>query len=242
MFKPLRDLRHNLLLIVKWAIYQIIKKQGFELTGMDYFNQISAGGIVVSNHEGHMEGVSPLVMLNVNIKLWTKTSAVKNRLARFVGRNMFHYVDEEDPLELIESSKRNIKNRCIYFIAPEGTRNFGIGLRRGQPGIARLLSSFPDAKIAPMATYYTSRMNSSPFDLLRSHPDFKARFGPTFRIKKRAKFSLREIQELADEIMLRIGEGLPKSRLGYYKNHIGRPYKYTETVELPERAKKAVGS
>lgn len=230
IISALAALRHTLLLLFKWALYQIIKKQGFELLGMEHFNHLRNGGIVVANHEGHMEAVSPMVMLNVNIKIWTKTVAVQNRFARFVGRNMFYYVDKHDIGELTRISQEALRQRNIFFIAPEGTRNFGIGLRRGQTGVARLLMQFPDVTIAPISTYYTPRLDSSPFHLLCSHPDFRARFGPAFRIKKQGKFSLSESQEIADEIMLRIAENLPPERRGYYAEMTGRPYKYTENV------------
>lgn len=102
-------------------------------------------------------------------------------------------------------------------VAPEGTRSRTGGLQRGKPGIA-YLATRTDTAILPVAIAGTQRLS----DWLHfRRPVCRVVVGKPFHLDRPAgKPTTDDLQEMADEIMVRIGVMLPEEYWGAYAERI----------------------
>ena len=113
--------------------------------------------ICIVNHPGQLEIKTALLLLGTHQRIIAKRSSQSSlqvTLNKYLLNEMFIYTDQIDtPEKMREIIGTEIAQGTLYTIAIEGTRNYGIGLRRGQPGIVRILSSVPNINILPVAVY-----------------------------------------------------------------------------------------
>jgi len=102
-------------------------------------------------------------------------------------------------------------------VAPEGTRSRTGGLQRGKPGIA-YLATRTDTAILPVAIAGTQRLS----DWLHfRRPVCRGVVGKPLHLDRPAgKPTTDDLQEMADEIMVRIGVMLPEEYWGAYAEWI----------------------
>ena len=102
-------------------------------------------------------------------------------------------------------------------IAPEGTRSRGKGLQRAKPGLV-YLASRTKAIVVPVAFWGVERL--SDWKRLR-RPTCRLVIGNPFRLPALEKgASTERMQQLADQVMVRIGSLLPESYRGVYADQI----------------------
>lgn len=109
-------------------------------------------------------------------------------------------------------------------VAPEGTRSRTGALQRGKPGVA-YLATRTGAAVVPVAIAGTQRLSDW---LHLRRPVCRVVVGKPFHLDQpEGKPTADDLQEMADAIMVRIGEMLPEEYWGAYAERIaaavGRP-------------------
>jgi 1-acyl-sn-glycerol-3-phosphate acyltransferase len=107
---------------------------------------------------------------------------------------------------------------AVLAVAPEGTRSRGKGLQRAKPGIA-YLASRTAATIVPVAFWGVERIG----DWKRfKRPSLTVIVGKPFLLPAVGRGeSTERLQQLTDQIMVRVGALLPESYRGVYAGAIG---------------------
>lgn len=102
-------------------------------------------------------------------------------------------------------------------IAPEGTRTKTGGLQRAKPGVA-YIAQRADALIVPVAHWGVERIREwRPF----RRPECHIVIGKPFRLPKESgRVTTERLQEMADRVMIQIGQHLPVSYRGVYAEQI----------------------
>ena len=105
----------------------------------------------------------------------------------------------------------------VLAVAPEGTRSRTGGLQRGKPGIA-YIAWRADVPILPVASWGIEKIGM--WKKLK-RPTCRVVIGKPFRLPAFPKRpSGEQLQELADLVMLRIGQQLPPDYRGVYAERI----------------------
>jgi 1-acyl-sn-glycerol-3-phosphate acyltransferase len=105
----------------------------------------------------------------------------------------------------------------MLAVAPEGTRSPHRVLQRGKPGVA-YLAVRTNALIVPVAVWGVEKLRE--WKRLR-RPTCHLVIGRPFRLPPvEGRVTTEKLQELADLVMIRIGEMLPESYHGFYAPHI----------------------
>lgn len=97
-------------------------------------------------------------------------------------------------------------------LAPEGTRSRTGALQRAKPGVA-YLATRTNAVIVPVACWGIEKVR----DWRRlKKPSCTVAIGAPFQMSFSGKVSSQQLQQYADQVMIRIAELLPESYRGYY--------------------------
>lgn len=105
----------------------------------------------------------------------------------------------------------------VLGVAAEGTRSETGSLQRGKPGVA-YLATRTNATIVPMAIWGTERLGD--WARLR-RPTCRVVIGRPFRLPQSSRrLTTEELQELTDQIMIRLGSLLPERYRGVYAERI----------------------
>ena len=115
----------------------------------------------------------------------------------------------------------------IVAVSPEGTRSGDGCLRRAKPGIG-LLAAHSSAPILPVAFYGHEGIWSNVSRLRRT--DFHIRVGPLLRVRADGRWTAEKRQAVADEIMIRIADLLPRQYQGVYVDFPTGASTYLESV------------
>ena len=221
-------------LYIRWLLFQLVKHQGFTIHNPYHLPSNVPGHpfLVVANHESYIEGFLLPLMGGTKFKSWSKDTSVGRGLVRWLYSRLTRYTSDPD---LLEATRRDMDSGINYYIAPEGRRNFGIGLRRGNIGIARLMQAHPKLLMVPMAMT-NPRQHNAPYSIFCPHPGWQVVIGRPFKLSDdvtHANLNLKMMQEMVDEAMVRIADLLPEEKRGYYR---GAPAarRYTENVDIAE--------
>ena len=190
--------------------------------------------ICIVNHPGQLEIKTALLLLGTHQRIIAKRSSQSSlqvTLNKYLLNEMFIYTDQIDtPEKMREIIGTEIAQGTLYTIAIEGTRNYGIGLRRGQPGIVRILSSVPNINILPVAVYMDEYDDSMLSTFFKKSPPWHISVGKGFKVNlPKDKLPVKAVQEVADEITLRLAANLPEHQRGFYRG-VPIKYKYTESL------------
>ena len=116
----------------------------------------------------------------------------------------------------LRDALRVLTDGQVLAIAPEGTRSRGKGLGRAKPGVA-YLASRTASTIVPIAFWGIERL--SEWRRLR-RPTLNVVIGKPFRLPVGKDAGGERLQELSDQIMVRIGTMLPEDYRGAYVKEI----------------------
>ena len=219
-------------LYIRWLLFQLVKLQGFTIHNPGNLPSEIPGHpfLVVANHESYIEGFLLPLMGGTKFKSWSKDTSVGRGLVRRLYSRLTRYTSDPD---LLAATHHDMERGINYYIAPEGRRNFGIGLRRGNIGIARLMQAHPKLLMVPMAMT-NPRQHNAPHSIFLPHPGWQVVVGRPFKLSgdgARTNLNLKMMQEMVDEAMARIAELLPEHKRGYYRG-AAAARRYTENVDI----------
>ncbi len=118
----------------------------------------------------------------------------------------------------------------MLAVAPEGTRSRKGVLQRAKPGVA-YLATRTNALIVPVAFWGVEKLHE--WKRLR-RPTCHVVIGAPFRLPEtEGRLSTDRLQELADLVMVRIGELMPESYRGFYAPLIHAAEGGTESERAP---------
>ncbi len=213
------------------SIFRALFRLFFRLN-LDALKEVPASGpyIIILNHPSIYEGPMIYVFLRPRRLIALAKKQLWER--KFTSRLMKLW--EAIPIDHL-SIDRSSMQRCFEVLdsgnflclAPEGTRTNDPNLQKGKPGVAYIAFK-KQVPIVPVVTigfdrfsYYIKRLRKTPVEIIVGKP---------FEITlKEGRLSPKLRQELADEMMMRLAELMPKSYWGYYKD---RPISFTYTRQI----------
>ena len=129
--------------------------------------------------------------------------------------------------DLTANAVHHLQKGVINWIAPEGIRNYGVGLLRGGIGIAKLMVACPQYPVVPTAVVNEDDIKFVR-DLFKPHPDLCLKIGKPFLLANPTpNVSRTDLLAITDEVMRRIALLMPAEKRGYYKNDAEKPFKFT---------------
>lgn len=188
--------------------------------------------IVITNHTGQLEVPVFFGQLATRpVTAWAKMEAWDNAFLRWLF-NLWRLIPvrrgEADTSALRQAMKA-LEDGYIFGIAPEGTRNKTGRLKRAHPG-AVMLAVHSGAPILPVAHWGGENFLRNLARLKRT--DFHIRVGKPFKLELDGVKMTREVrQQIADEMMLRIAELLPREYRGEYEKVTPPEKPFTRVVE-----------
>lgn len=213
------------------ATFRALFKLFFRMN-LDALKQVPASGpyIIILNHPTIFEGPMIYVFLRprrlialAKKQLWERT---------FAGWLMKLW--EAIPIDHLTIDRSSMQ-RCFevldsgHFLclAPEGTRTNDPHLHKGKPGVAYIAFK-KQVPILPMVTigfdrfsYYVKRLKKTPVEII---------IGKPFEITlKEGRLSPKIRQQLADEMMMRLAELMPKQYWGHYQD---QPVSFSYTRQI----------
>jgi 1-acyl-sn-glycerol-3-phosphate acyltransferase len=204
---------------MKWTIdklmhviyrYQVIGQENIPATGPV---------IIAINHlhlldPGAVAPAIPRQIVTLAAEKWEKDLLI-GAFLRAAG-SIFVRRGEVDR-EALRSCLSVLSKGGALAVAPEGTRSRTGGLGRGKPGIA-YLALHTNATIVPLAAWGVEHIG----DWLRlKRPQCNVIVGQPFHLPQLpSKPSTADLQEMADQVMVRIGLMLPPSYRGVYAERI----------------------
>ncbi|MCZ2126917.1 MAG: 1-acyl-sn-glycerol-3-phosphate acyltransferase [Anaerolineales bacterium] len=174
------------------------------------------GVILILNHTGQVEVPILATLLQPRkITAWGKAEAFEIPFLRWVfgAWEVVPIHRGEADMAALKSALRMLKEKYLFAIAPEGTRNKTGILRRGLPGAA-ILALRSNAPVVPIVHWGGEVFLRNLKRLKRT--DFHIRVGEPFLIKVEGKVNAETRQEIADEMMYRIAELMPPKYRGEY--------------------------
>jgi len=175
--------------------------------------------IVISNHTGQLEVAVFFAALQPRpMTGWAKMEAWDIPFISWLF-NLWGLIPVrrgEGDTSALRKAVKAIDDGFLFGIAPEGTRNKTGKLNRALPG-AVMLATHSGAPILPVVHWGGEKFLSNLPRLKRT--DFHIRVGEPFRLKLDGVKMNREIrQQIADEMMLRLTDLLPRDYHGFYEN------------------------
>jgi 1-acyl-sn-glycerol-3-phosphate acyltransferase len=188
--------------------------------------------IVIANHTGQLEVAVFFGRLQPRpITGWAKMEAWDNAFLHWLF-NLWGAIPVrrgEGDTSALRKPLKALQEGYIFGIAPEGTRNKTGRLQRAHPGVV-MLAVHSGAPILPVAHWGGERFLRNLARLQRT--DFHIRVGKPFRLKLEGIKMTREVrQQIADELMLRIAELMPREYHGVYEKVTKSEKSLTEDVE-----------
>lgn len=122
-----------------------------------------------------------------------------------------------------------LKEGKILAVAPEGTRTEDGRMIEGKPGVA-MLAIKADVPLRPMAYFGHENFKENIKHLKRT--PFHIRVGDPFRINLNGQTKNKDLmQDLTDEMMIRIARLLPEEYRGVYAERVDEPEQFLETIK-----------
>jgi len=187
--------------------------------------------IVIANHTGQLEVAVFFGLLQPRpITGWAKMEAWDNTFLNWLF-NLWGVIPikrGEGDTSALRKAIAALDDGMIFGIAPEGTRNITGKLNQAHPG-AVMLAIHSGATILPVAHWGGENFLKNLPRLRRT--DFHIRVGEPFHLKLEGIKVTREIrQQIADEMMIRLAELLPRAYQGFYEKDIKSEKILTENV------------
>jgi 1-acyl-sn-glycerol-3-phosphate acyltransferase len=188
--------------------------------------------IVIANHTGQLEVAVFFGRLQPRpITGWAKMEAWDNAFLHWLF-NLWGVIPVrrgEGDTSALRKALKALQDGYIFGVAPEGTRNKTGKLQRAHPGVV-LLALYSGAPILPVAHWGGERFLRNLARLRRT--DFQIRVGKLFRLRLEEIKMTREVrQQIADEMMSRIAELMPREYQGPYEKVTKSEKSLTEDVE-----------
>jgi len=189
--------------------------------------------IVVSNHTGQIEVAVFFGQLHPRpMTAWGKAEAWDSAFFRWLF-NLWGVVPVrrgEGDIQALRAAVKALDNGYIFGVAPEGTRNRTGRLKRAHPGVVTLAVHSG----APLLTVAHWGGESLLKNLARfKRTDFHIRVGQPYRLKTDGvKMTRERRQQIADEMMSRVAELLPREYRGEYEKVTGNVRIFTEECTI----------
>lgn len=225
--------------IVALTFHLLIRRAGLRVSGLENLPRDRAF-VLVSSHSLPMAAEYDIIKFFVNrrVKPWTITA--QPAFARLPGLRRFltflwrRYhpgavlVDRAFSQTSLENSAlRELERGVVNWVAPEGVRNYGVGLLQGHVGVAKLMARAPQYEFVPMTVNHFEGVNFVG-DLFRRHPRLSLKIGKPFVLARElGEITNRDLLQIADEAMRRVAVLTAPERRGYYADSVGRAFEYT---------------
>lgn len=219
-----------------YTIHRLIWRAGVQVEGRANLPTAQAY-IIVSSHCLPMAAEYDIIKFIParRVKPWTiaaqPVAAKFGFLQNLALKGWRHYhpgtILVEDGAGLLTNAVYHLQKGVINWVAPEGIRNYGVGLLRGGVGIAKLMVACPQYPVVPTAVVNEDEIKFVR-DLFKPHPDLCLKIGKPFLLANPTPNVPRtDLVAIADEVMRRIALLMPPKKRGYYKNDAEKPFKFT---------------